>query len=63
MGGNDSGMQKQRPASNPAEALCYFVKLFELEQQFADMAAEERYTRRLEQAKPVLEALFAWQMG
>ena len=24
------------------------------------MAAEERYTRRLEQAKPVLEALFAW---
>ena len=24
------------------------------------MAAEERYTRRLEQVKPVLEALFAW---
>ena len=60
MGGNDSGMQKQRPASKPAEALCYFAKLFEPEHQFADMAAEERYARRLEQAKPVLEALFAW---
>lgn len=35
----------------------------ELEHQFDDMAAEERYTRRLEQAKPVLEALFAWANG
>ena len=52
--------KEQQQASKPAEALCYFAKLFELEHQFADMAAEERYTRRLEQAKPVLEALFAW---
>ena len=52
--------KEQQSISKPAEALCYFAKLFWLEEQFADMAAEERYTRRLEQAKPVLEALFAW---
>ena len=52
--------KEPRQTSKPAKALCYFAKLFELEHQFADMAAEERYTRRLEQAKPVLEALFVW---
>ena len=50
----------QQQTSKQAEALCYFAKLFQLEQQFAELTAEERYTRRLEQAKPVLNVLFAW---
>ena len=52
--------KEQQSASKPAEALCYFAKLFQLEQDFAALTAEERYTRRLEQEKPVLEALLVW---
>ena len=43
----------------PAEALCYLVKLFQLEHEFAKLS-EERYSKRLEQEKPVLGALLAW---
>ena len=52
--------QEQQATSKPAEALCYFAKLFQLEHEFAELTAEERYTKRLEQEKPVLEALLAW---
>ncbi|MDO5141530.1 MAG: transposase [Eubacteriales bacterium] len=52
--------KEQQQTSKPAEALYYFAKLFELEKRFADMTAEERCSRRLEQEKPVLEALFVW---
>lgn len=52
--------KEQQSASKPAEALCYFAKLFKLEQDFAALTAEERYAKRLEQEKPVLEALLAW---
>lgn len=50
----------QQPASKPAEALCYFAKLFQMEQDFAALTAEDRFAKRLEQEKPVLEALLAW---
>ena len=40
-----------------------FAKLFQLEQEFAPLTAEERYAKRLEQEKPVLEALLAWANG
>ena len=50
----------QQPASKPAEALCYFAKLFQMEQDFAALTVEERFAKRLEQEKPVLEALLAW---
>ena len=43
-----------------AEALCYFVKLFRMEQDFAALTIEERFTKRLEQEKPVLKALLVW---
>lgn len=36
-------------ASKPAEALCYFSKLFQMEQDFAVLTAEERFAKRLEQ--------------
>ena len=52
--------KEQQQTSKAAEALCYFAKLFQLEQSFAELKPEERYTKRLEQAKPVLDALLAW---
>ena len=52
--------KEQQQTFRAAEALCYFAKLFQLEQSFAELKPEERYTKRLEQAKPVLDALLAW---
>ena len=50
-------MQKDSPA---AIGECYCSRLFKLEQAFAELAPEERYEKRLEQAKPVLDALLSW---
>lgn len=47
-------------SSKPAEALCYFAKLFQMERDFAALTVEERFAKRLEQEKPILEALLAW---
>ena len=44
------------------QGLAYCNKLFELEDTFSDLSPEERYVQRLEQAKPVLDALLAWQI-
>ena len=52
--------KEQQQTSKPAETLCYFAKLFHIEQEFAELPAEERYTKRLEQERPVLEELLAW---
>lgn len=52
--------KEQQSASKLAEALCYFAKLFQMEQDFATLTVEERFAKRLEQEKPVLEALLAW---
>lgn len=46
--------------SSAAQGLAYCQKLFDLEEQFADLSPEERYKKRLEQAKPVLDALLSW---
>ena len=40
-----------------------YTHLFKLEQAFAELAPEERYEKRLEQAKPVLDALLSWANG
>ena len=50
-------MQKDAPA---ATGECYCSRLFKLEQAFAELTPEERYEKRLEQAKPVLDALLSW---
>ena len=50
-------MQKDSPA---AIGECYYSRLFKLEQTFAELTPEERYEKRLEQAKPVLDALLSW---
>jgi hypothetical protein len=38
----------------------YCDQLFELERQFAELSSEERFRRRLEASKPLMEAFFAW---
>ena len=46
--------------SSASQGLTYCNLLFGIEQEIADKTAEERYEERLEQAKPVLDAMFAW---
>ena len=50
-------MQKDSPA---AIGECYCSRLFKLEQAFAELTPEERSEKRLEQEKPVLDALLSW---
>ena len=50
-------MQKDAPA---AIGECYCSRLFKLEEAFAELTPEERYEKRLEQEKPVLDALLSW---
>lgn len=47
-------------AKNIRKGLDFCNRLFVIEQQLADLPAEERYTQRLEQAKPVMDELFRW---
>ncbi len=42
------------------QGLNYFHKIFDLETKFQDLSAEKRYEKRLEQTKPLLEALKSW---
>ena len=49
-------MQKDSPA---AIGECYCSRLFKLEQALAELTPEERYEKRLEQEKPVLDALLS----
>ena len=46
--------------SSASQGLAYCNLLFGIEQEIADKTAKERYNERLEQAKPVLDAMFAW---
>ncbi|WP_275532485.1 IS66 family transposase [Pseudoflavonifractor sp. An187] len=46
--------------SSASQGLAYCNLLFEIEQGLAEKTAKERYNERLKQAKPVLDAMFAW---
>ena len=46
--------------SSAAQGLAYCNLLFEIEQGLADHTPEEKYNKRLKQAKPVLDAMLAW---
>lgn len=46
--------------SSASQGLAYCNLLFEIEQGLAEKTAEERYSERLKQAKPVLDALWSW---
>lgn len=41
-------------------ALGIFTKIYKIEKQLAKLSFAERYTKRLEQEKPLLDELFAW---
>ena len=43
-----------------AKALGYFTQIFKIEDALAKKSAEERYQKRLELEKPILDELFAW---
>ena len=54
-------LSKEKRQESPAAAgECYCSRLFQLEQSLMDLTPEERYTKRLELEKPVLDALLAW---
>ena len=46
--------------SSASQGLTYCNLLFGIEQEIAELTAERRYKERLKQAKPVLDAMFAW---
>ena len=46
--------------SSASQGLAYCNLLFEIEQGIADKTPEEKYSERLKQAKPVLDAMLAW---
>ena len=46
--------------SSASQGLTYCNLLFGIEQEIADKTTEQRYEERLKQAKPVLDAMFAW---
>ena len=52
--------KEKRKDSLAAVGECYCTRLFQLEESFAKLIPGERYTKRLEQEKPVLDALLAW---
>ena len=46
--------------SSASQGLTYCNLLFGIEQELEELTPEERYEQRLKQAKPVLDAMFAW---
>ena len=54
-------LPKEKQKDSPAAiGECYCSRLFKLEEAFAKLTPEERYEKRLEQEKPVLDALLSW---
>ena len=54
-------VSKEKQKDSPAAiGECYCSRLFKLEEAFAELTPEERYEKRLEQEKPVLDALLSW---
>lgn len=51
---------KSAEMSASMKALGYFTKIYKLEKQFSKLSFEERYLKRLEQEKPVVDEFFAW---
>ena len=46
--------------SSASQGLAYCNLLFEIEQGLSEETVQKRYEQRLKQAKPVLDAMFAW---
>lgn len=55
--------ERDREGSNALRGKRYCDRLFELEREFAALAPDERYLKRLEQSKPVIDEFFSWSMA
>jgi transposase len=51
---------KDQAGSSAFRGLQYCNKLFEIERKLSDLSPEDRYAKRQELAKPVVEEFFAW---
>jgi transposase len=49
-----------RSGSEPERGVYYINSLFKLERVFERLSPEERYQKRLEQSKPIMDTFFAW---
>jgi len=54
------GPKGQAKAGKASKGLIYIQKLYRIEQLIKDLAPEERYQRRQQQAMPLLDAIRAW---
>lgn len=52
--------ERDREGSNILRGKRYCDKLFDLEREFADMTLEERFQKRQELSKPVVDEFFVW---
>lgn len=52
--------KERRKDSLAAVGECYCTRLFQMEQELAALTPEERYRKRLELERPVLDALLVW---
>ena len=50
----------KRSGSSAAQGVAYCTQLFKIEERLAGLEPEERRQQRLEQEKPVLDAMLAW---
>jgi len=55
-----NAMPKGKRSSTAEQGVAYCTKLFELEKTFQKLTPEQRKKKRLEQEKPVLDAMLAW---
>ena len=51
---------KDAPLTNAEIGRDYCNKLFKIEEELSQFTPEERYTKRLEKAKPILDAFWSW---
>jgi transposase len=57
----EKAMPKNAPRDNPARiGLEFCQKLFKLERDFEKLTPEERFDKRIEQSKPVVDKFFEW---
>ena len=54
------GCSKGKRSLTAEQDVTYCSQLFKLEEKFKDLSPEERKKQRLEQEKPVLDAMLAW---
>ena len=53
-------MPKGKRSNTAEQGVAYCTQLFKLEEKFKELSPEERKKMRLEQEKPVLDAMLVW---